>query len=150
MIPAANGADAEVPKKIKKKCFYVIQILREINFADTRSFKTTVFAIFGLRLWFIWLISAFKKCKNSYKSIFSSAWSGLQFLGLGRALVQTIGLGPSQAFNDFNFSGLRLFGLCLERAFGLKLLNIFLKINIFFNFHLSIIEAFDEYGYSMH
>ena len=80
----------------------------------------------------------------------TSAWSGLQFFGLGRASVQTIGLGPSRAFNDFNFFGLGLFGLCLERAFGLKLLNIFLKIMTFFNFYFSKIEAFDKSGCSMH
>ena len=61
----------------------------------------------------------------SSRNLKSSAWGGLQFFGLGRASVQTIGLGPSQAFNDFNFFGFRLFGLCLERAFGLKLLHIF-------------------------
>ena len=84
------------------------------------------------------------------ESMYTSAWSGLQFFGLGRASVQTIGLGPSRAFNDFNFFGLGLFGLCLERAFGLKLLNIFLKIMTFFNFYFSKIEAFDKSGCSMH
>ena len=69
-------------------------------------------------------------------SVVISAWSGLQFFGLGRASVQTIGLRPSRAFNDFNFFGLWLFGLCLERAFGLKLLNIFLKMETFFQFLL--------------
>ena len=95
-------------------------------------------------------------CKNvrsnflKYQTLNTSAWSGLQFFGLGRASVQTIGLGPSRAFNDFNFFGLGLFGLCLERAFGLKLLNIFLKIMTFFNFYFSKIEAFDKSGCSMH
>ena len=87
---------------------------------------------------------------NDMLTLNNSAWSGLQIFGLGRVSVYTIGLGPSRAFDNFKFFGLGLFGLCLERAFGLKLLNIFLKIETLFNFYFSKIEAFDKTGCSMH
>ena len=87
---------------------------------------------------------------NDMLTLNNSAWSGLQIFGLGRVSVYTIGLGPSRAFDNFKFFGLGLFGLCLERAFGLKLLNIFLKIETLYNFYFSKIEAFDKTGCSMH
>ena len=39
--------------------FYVIQILREINFGESRSSKTVIFSFQGLWILLIWSISAF-------------------------------------------------------------------------------------------
>ena len=47
--------------------FLIIQILREIIFWELRSSKTDVFAILGALNFNFWSISAFQKCKNSYK-----------------------------------------------------------------------------------
>ena len=43
----------------------IIQILREINFGESRSSKTMFLAIFGALTLLVWSISAFQKCKNS-------------------------------------------------------------------------------------
>ena len=48
--------------------FFILQFFREINFGQFRSCKTTVFAILRALNLANLVISAFKSCKNSYKS----------------------------------------------------------------------------------
>ena len=48
-----------------RSLFSVAQILREITFRDSRISKTVFFALLGLWILLILLISAFKMCKNS-------------------------------------------------------------------------------------
>ena len=44
--------------------FSVTQILRELNFDESRSPKIAIFCLFGLWILIFWWISAFKECKN--------------------------------------------------------------------------------------
>ena len=54
----------------------ITQILCEINFGDSRSAKTAVFAILEVVILLFWSIPAFKKCKNSQKSKFRASECG--------------------------------------------------------------------------
>ena len=63
--------------------FCITEILREINFVDSRSAKSDIFAILGAVNFVHLANSAFKKCKNSSKSISEPfnvlKWQSLHF-----------------------------------------------------------------------
>ena len=52
---------------------YVTQILRDINFGESRSSKNDVFAIFGALDFVNLVILAFKKSKNTQKTKFKAS-----------------------------------------------------------------------------